>query len=328
MRGARGQDVAKRVCWLELFFDLVFVAAVGQVGHHPGDVGGPEGIVRHVFLLVLIWWAWHGYVGHATRFDPDTTRSRICTLLQMVAVVFMAANAEDTLDSLSTAGFVAAYGAMRLLLAVQYAGEAGVPTHRRLVWRRSAGLAVGGMAWLLSAMLPVPLRYVAWGVAVLIELGVERLALSTALDSPPHADHLPERFGLFTLILLGEGLISVMSGIQRQPVWSVPAASLALGGLSLMFLLWWVYFDLTQATSRRPVQTPDDVRQLIRWTYAHLPLYLGIALLGSEAARLIEHGGLQGLDASHAALALGALALVGSAFAALSTARRANPSLA
>jgi low temperature requirement protein LtrA len=319
---ARVNETAKRVSWLELFFDLVFVAAVGQVGHSPGGATTVEALVRQVFLLVLIWWAWHGYVGHATRFDPDRAWARVCTLLQMVAVVFMAANAEDTLDSESTAGFVAAYGVMRLLLAVQYAGE----WHRlpRATWlrRQITWLVAAGLVWLVSAIVPVPWRYAVWGLAALVEAWLERHSISVALASPPHADHLPERFGLFTLILLGEALVSVMRGIQHQPVWSVPAASAALGSLALIFLLWWVYFDWTRATTARPVQTRADVSQLVRWTYAHLPLYLGLAILGGEAARLIAEGGRFHVEGAHWAQSLASLSMVTVALVVLGTSDR------
>lgn len=317
--------VPKRVSWLELFFDLAFVAAVGQVGHQPGAATGVHGLARQVFLLMLIWSAWHGYAGYATRFDPNRTGARVCTLLQMVAVVFMAANADDTLGSISTAGFVAAYGVMRLLLAAQYAGEWRRLPHARLERTRAAGLAAAGLVWLVSALLPVPARYVVWGVAALVEAWLERAALAAAIAAPPHADHLPERFGLFTLILLGEALVAVMRGIQHQPVWSVSAASAALGSLALIFFLWWVYFDWTHATTSRPVRSRADVRRLIRWTYAHLPLYLGLAILGGEAERLITEGGLAHMQAGHAVQGLAASLLVTAALVLLGTADRPSP---
>src|SRR5690606_17552869 len=87
---------------------------------------------RYGFLLLVIWWAWHGYAVLATRFDTDDTVQRATTFLQMVAVMFMAANAEAGLDSVSSAGFAAAYAVMRLLLVAQYLRAARQPGARRL----------------------------------------------------------------------------------------------------------------------------------------------------------------------------------------------------
>ena len=72
------------------------------------------------FLLFVTWWAWHGYAVYTTRFDARDGIQRATTLLQMVAVIFMAANAEDDLASESSAGFAAAYALMRLILVGEY----------------------------------------------------------------------------------------------------------------------------------------------------------------------------------------------------------------
>lgn len=319
---AAAPDVPKRVGWIELFFDLVFVAAVGQVGEPLADASGPAALWRYVTLLVLIWWAWHGYASYATRFDPDRRSARVCTLLQMVAVVFMAANAEDGLASESTAGFVAAYGVMRALLALQYHLTPMPPEMSSLRPLISRSLLAGSVVWLGSALVPVPWRFACWAVAGGIEIGLERALLRRVCLAPPHGHHLPERFGLFTLILLGEALVSIMRGVQHQPVWSVPAVATVLTGLAIVGAIWWTYFDLTRATAPRPLATAGDVRGLAWWTYAHLPLYLGVALLGVEVEHLIREGGHLPADSWRLAQSASA---VGAIVGALALLRRHSP---
>src|SRR6185295_999400 len=56
-----------------------------------------------------------------------------------------------------------------------------------------------------------------WGVAFAIDLGTPWLAVPHSVKVPPDAAHLPERFGLFTLILLGESVVAVMQGMESQP---------------------------------------------------------------------------------------------------------------
>ena len=308
--GGATTHAPKRVSWIELFFDLVFVAAVGQVGRPLAEASGPGVLLQYVFLLVLIWWAWHGYAAYATRFDPDARSARAFTLLQMVAVVFMAANAEDHLASESTAGFVAAYGAMRVLLAMQYSRTPTVDASRPLVRLMTRGLLAGGVAWILSALLPVPWRYAGWGVAALADGALERAARRRVVLTPPHAHHLPERFGLFTLILLGEALVSIMRGIQQQPVWSLPAVTAVALGLTVVGLVWWAYFDVACATAPRPVVTMREARAHANWTYAHLPLYLGVALLGVEVEHLIRDGGHAPADVWRLVQGIGSLVVV------------------
>lgn len=102
-------EAGRKVTWLELFFDLIFVAAVAQVAAPLRDQYSIAGLVRFTPLFVLIWWAWTGHTVFSTRFDSDDVIQRGLTLVQMFAVAAMAANASDALDSRSSAGFAAAW---------------------------------------------------------------------------------------------------------------------------------------------------------------------------------------------------------------------------
>ena len=101
-------EAAHRVTWLELFFDLIFVAAVAQVAEPLHDDYSVAGVFRFATLFALIWWAWTGYTVFATRFHADDGMQRLLMPLQMFVVAAMAANAEDQLHSRSSAGFMAA----------------------------------------------------------------------------------------------------------------------------------------------------------------------------------------------------------------------------
>jgi low temperature requirement protein LtrA len=138
---------------------------------------------------------------------------------------------------------------------------------------------------------------------------------------PPHASHLPERFGLFTLILLGEAMVAIMTGIQHQPEWSVAAAATALSGVGLLCALWWAYFDGVDAAGHRHVRCDADSRRLTAWSAVHLPLYLGIVLFGVATEHAVRGGGWQALHGQEAALAALAAWLIVSALAILHRAR-------
>lgn len=312
----------RKVTWTELFFDVVFVAAVSQVGAPLATQFSFGEVGRFAFLLLLIWWAWHGYALYATRFDTDDGIERVATLLQMVAVIFMAANAEQGIDSESSAGFAAAYAVMRLILVGRYARAAmrGVP--RALTRDYATGVGAAALLWLASSIIAVPWRYVCWSVALAVDAGAAVIASRHDVTIPPHASHLPERFGLFTLILLGEAMIAIMTGIQHQPAWSVAAAGTALSGIGVIGAVWWLYFDGVDAAGHRPVCCAADSKWLWAWSGAHLVLYLGVALFGLAAEHAIRDGGWQIMHGEAALLAAGSMVLVAIAFAVL---RAASP---
>jgi low temperature requirement protein LtrA len=319
VHAAMPQD--RRVTWTELFFDLVFVAAVSQVGAPLGREFGFAELFRFTLLLLVIWWAWHGYALYATRFDVDDAIERATTLLQMIAVMFMAANAEQGLDSLSSAGFAAAYGVMRLILAARYLRAAARPASRRLALEHAAGFGVAALVWIGSALVTPPARYVLWATALAVDLGTAIVAARFTVTAPPHASHLPERFGLFTLILLGEAIVAIMMGIQGQPEWSVVTALTALSSVVLVCGVWWAYFEGTGAAGHRQVRCRHDARRLSAWSAAHFPLYLGVALSGMAAEHAVRAGGWPALHGEEVALLVCGLALLAGALWAVHAAR-------
>lgn len=272
--------VARKVTWLELFFDLVFVAAISQVGAPLGTEFTIAGLGRFAFLFVLIFWAWHGHTIYATRFDHDDVTHRALTLAQMFAAAVMAVNAKSALDSTDSAGFAAAYGGMRLVLVIQYLRVRRIPESRRFVDALIRGFGLAAVAWLVSALIPVPGRFGVWALALVIDLVTPVVAGRHTLQTPPNAHHLPERFGLFTIILLGDAMVGVMRGMESQASWPLDAFLSALLGMAVVFLLWWLYFDVARGADERHVRTHADVRRLHSWTYAHVPLFVGIAVAG------------------------------------------------
>jgi low temperature requirement protein LtrA len=303
-------DSGRRVTWLELFFDLIFVAAVSQVAEPLREHYSVVGLLRFAPLFVLIWWAWTGHTVFSTRFDTDDVIQRGLTLVQMFAVAVMAANAKDALDSRSSAGFAAAYAAVRFVLVAQYFRARHVLEARPLTTRYLVGHGTAAILWLASALVPVPERFWLWGIAFAIDLGTPWLAVPHSVKVPTDAAHLPERFGLFTLILLGESVVAVMQGMESQEDWSPAAAASAFLGMGISFLIWWWYFDGASGASEQPVRTNREAIRFHLWSYAHFPLYLGIVIAGVGVQRIVTAASRATLTTAESTILVGAMAAV------------------
>src|SRR5215471_2631427 len=277
----------RRVTWMELFFDLIFVAAVAQVGAPLAKDYSWGGLLRYGFLFVLIWWAWSGHTLHSTRFDHDDLVHRVLILIQCFIAAVMAANAKEALDSRSSAGFGAAYAGMRIILVIQYVRARRVPETRALTTRYAVGFGAAASVWIASAFLDAPERYWVWAVALVIDFATPWLANKHSMRFPPDATHFPERFGLFTIILLGEFVAAVMRGIESQEYWSFSAAATAFSSMAFAFVLRWWYFDVAQSAAARHVRTKQQARLFQIWHYAHLPMFLGIGVAGIGFEHLI-----------------------------------------
>ena len=308
LRSALPPAAARRVTWLELFYDLIFVAAVSQVAeplHHHYSF---DGLLRLVPLLTLIWWAWTGHSFFATRFHVDDPVQRLLTVVQVFVVAVMAANAQEALASRSTAGFAAAYAALRILLVVQYGRARRLPAARAVATRHAIGHGIAALIWLASALVPAPERYWLWAAAFVVDLGTPWIAVHHMINVPHNEHHLPERFGLFTIIVFGETIVAVMKGIESQEAWPAAAALSAFLSLAMLFMMCWWYFDGAGGASQQPVRSRRDAIRLHVWTYAHLPLCVATVVGGVGLNELVA-------SASHTALTASSVLLLTSSMA-------------
>ena len=180
---------------------------------------------------------------------------------------------------------------------------------RRLATHYAIGFGAAALVWIVSAIVDPPTRYWLWALALTIDLGTPFLALHHAEKIPPDSAHLPERFGLFTIILLGESIVAVMHGMESQESWSLSAALSAFQGMSIAFWFWWWYFDGAAGASERPIHTRRQAMLFHVWNYAHWPLYTGIALAAVGVKHVVALAPGDHLHAMEAWILCGSVAL-------------------
>ena len=309
LRSALSPAAARRVTWLELFYDLIFVAAVSQVAaplHHHYAF---DELLRLVPLLTLIWWAWTGHSFFSTRFHVDDPVQRFLMVVQVFVVAVMAANAQDALASRSSGGFAAAYAALRILLVVQYGRARRLPAARGIATRHAIGHGTAAVIWLVSALVPAPARFWLWAAAFMVDLGTPWIAVHHMVDVPHNEHHLPERFGLFTIIVFGEAMVAVMKGIESQETWPAAAALSAFLSLAMLFMMCWWYFDGAGGASEQPVRTRREAIRLHVWTYAHLPLCVATVVSGVGFNELVASASHESLTTSSVRLLTASMAV-------------------
>ena len=288
--------------WLELFFDLCFVVAVAALArglHHDPNL---DGMLRFLGLFVPVWWSWMIFTWYATSFDNDDVPYRVTLFVAMLSILGLAASVGRIgVDPSAVIGFVMAYSLMRILVAGLFvrAGR-NVPANLRpFVAFYAAGNLIQATIWLSSLLVPAPFRYVLWAVGLAVELLGPILAVMT-LDNPRitfHPRHIAERYGLFTLIVLGESVLAVASGTAGTD-WEPAAMFTAVAGFVAAACIWWLYFDHVGSSG-----IELGPRPAFYWGYGHFAVYAGIAAFGVGVQLAIEAA------APQYALAAGAPAL-------------------
>ncbi len=286
---ARDRDQEDRASTpLELLFDLCFVVAVAQAAgrlHHglvEGDGHVGSTILSYTLVFFAIWWGWMNFTWFASAYDTDDVPYRLLTLLQIAGVLVLAAGVPKAFDSRDYATVAAGYVLMRAAMVSQWLRAAyGYPTGRRVALRFGFGIAtvqVGWVAWVL--FVPQPWKLAGFAVLSALELAVPVFAEHAGPPTAWHPGHIAERYGLFTLIVLGEVVSAATSAVQAAITaggLSTPLLMVAAGGLVLIFAIWWSYFDhpATEGLRRGPTGSA------FRWGYGHVLVFASLAAVGA-----------------------------------------------
>ncbi len=275
----------RHATWLELFFDLVFVVAVAQVAQHLIGDHTLAGFAEFAALFVPVWWMWVGFTFYADRFDTDDVLFRVLTFAEMLAVAAVAVSVPDALGD-GSAEFALAYVAARaVVIALYWRAWLNVPEARGLTGLWIGSFTVGAGLWLVSLAFEPPARYWLWAAGLAVDLLTPLLARRFIARVPISASHIPERIGLFTIIVLGESIVAVVAGTELAD-WSAHGIAIAITSFVISAGIWWIYFDYLDSTVVRRSVLAGQV-----YLYGHLPLLMGLTAVGAGTKLAIKEAG-------------------------------------
>ena len=299
---------------LELLFDLCFVVAVSQAAGQLHDGLGSDhirhAIAGYLSVFFAIWWAWLNFTWFASAYDTDDVPYRLLTFVQITGVLILATGISDAFNGnfrVVTAGYVV----MRVSLTLQWLRAAASDTARRKNALRYAGsLAVIQVGWVASLFAPADWRYHTFVLLIAAELAGPYWAEHTGDMTQWHPKHIAERYGLFTIIVFGECILSAFVAIDSARTAHGTSADLTVlagAGLVSMFGLWWSYFRVS------PERVLEGRSRLVFvWGYGHYMLFASIAALGAGIATVasLSGGGHSEAADEHQLLSITAQALV------------------
>ncbi|WP_254723825.1 low temperature requirement protein A [Actinomadura luzonensis] len=165
---------------------------------------------------------------------------------------------------------------------------------RRTAFRYAAGIGLAQVAWVARhVLLATGALSPSWGLPLFaclaaLELAVPRWA-ERARPTSWHPHHIAERYGLFTIILLGEGVLATSRGVEGALAAGEivsPFVVVAVSGLVLLFACWWLYF-LTPAGEG----LSERRQRSYLWGYGHYGVFAALAALGAGLEAAVERAG-------------------------------------
>jgi low temperature requirement protein LtrA len=278
---------------LELFFDLAYVLVVAELATAFAKDLNWHGAGVFAGLLTITWWSWVTTTLYANRFDTNDVIYRIAKLAVTAAAIAMAASAQEATGSKANI-FAASYLVTRLLLLGLYArAYRHVSEARATIAIYLCGTAGGAALWAASLVAPDHVRYALWTAGILVEGAAPFVATRYGGGVPLHLDHLPERFGLFVILVLGESIASVVIGVHDTQ-WAGSSVLVAATGFVIVAALWWIYFDLGGAAGKRELIDEGQNQEsgvADAYVFGHLPLILGLATVAVGIEQFIVHPG-------------------------------------
>ncbi len=308
-------EQTREVSFLELFYDLVYVVLIAQVSHHLAEHVNWEGVRDFAIVFGLIWLAWlNGTMWHELHSREDG-RSRNYIFIQMALLALLAVFAGDATGD-SGAPFAITYAVLFSLYTWQWYTIRRIddPRYHSMTGQYLAAMGLTVTAVIVSALVGEGPRMAIWGALVILWVVGGYLRMRTdpsGTFSYGLTGSLVERFGLFTIIVLGEVVVGVVEGIGEAEELTARTVATGVIALTIGFGIWWNYFD---SLGRR---IPDHgVGRLASWFNLHFPLTMGIAAGGAAMVSLVEHAADPRTPAATAWLLTGSVTVVLASIAA------------
>jgi low temperature requirement protein LtrA len=278
----------RKITWLELFNDLVYAGIIAQLTEHLSGEPGWEGLCRFVFFFLFVFWAWTNGAEYHDLHGNEGVRTRYMTLLEILGAAAVAICLREVYQG-QHQGFALSFAFLQLIITYRWISVGYYdPTHWKLSKYYRYGYILAFVLLVASAFTDMHTAFILWGIVLPVNFlpnilsywpisknGDEKLIILTT-------DSLVERFGLFTIIVLGENIFGVIRGIAQHEEKSIAVWIMFVLAMLISFCLWWIYFDIL---ADRRVK-PGYVKYLAFY-YLYIPLLASFAIVGSLYAAFL-----------------------------------------
>ena len=273
----------RKISWLELFYDLVYVAAIGQLTHHIADHPSWQAIGFSFLLFSLVFWSWVNGSQYYDLHGNDGIRTRLFTFYQMLAVAAVAVTIQDAFEGHHRA-FAVAFAVIQSLITYLW-WSVGLYDRSHRVFNKffTVNYLIAFILLIVSVFTSYNLAIILWVIVLLLDLTPPLIGARTIVTVLRQRGEvftasaaIVERFGLFTIIVLAESILGIVSGIAEVKD-KHPAAWIAfILGILIAFLLWSIYFDMTSE------QETKKGYQYLQWLiFLHFPLLASLSVAGA-----------------------------------------------
>jgi len=273
----------RKISWLELFYDLVYVAAIAQITHHLADHLSWHELLYSFLLFSLIFWSWINGSQYYDLHGNDSIRTRLLTFWQMLGVAAVAITIPGAYEG-HHQNFAIAFAIIEILITYLW-WSVGIydPSHRVFNIYYTVNYLIAFALLIASVFFTNEMATILWVIVLLLNLTPGLIGARTVVTVLKQRGQvfsasaaLVERFGLFTIIVLAESILGTVNGIAEVKD-KMPSAWIAFVlGILISFLLWSIYFDMTSEQ-----ETKKGYSYLQWFLFLHFPLLMALSVIGA-----------------------------------------------
>ena len=283
---------------LELFVDLCFVVAVAQAAsslHHAlAEDHVSQALIGYPTVFFAIWWAWVNFTWFASAYDDDSVVYRIGVFVQVAGILILAAGVPRAFADEGFGVVILGYVIMRLgLVSLWLLAGRGDPDRRRTTLRYAVGIVIVQLGWIGLVWVPAGLVRPVFLLLVVCDIAVPVIAERAGV-TPWHPGHIAERYGLFTIIVLGESILAITLAVQTGLDGGEAIRGIfpvAIGGFLAVCAMWWMYFAQPiegVVDHARHALEDGPSREPFIWGYGHYVIFGSVAAVGAGYAVAVD----------------------------------------
>ncbi|CBW25952.1 putative integral membrane protein [Halobacteriovorax marinus SJ] len=301
-----GIGVEKKVGWLELFYDLMYVASFIQLGNIFSRDISLYGFIKISLIFITFWVSWSGFSLFSNRYTIDDFLHRVLVFLHMFTVASLTVLAPRVFNG-DYSYFTIIFGISQLLVALLYL-RASIQTEFGSKYTKFwfGAFSLSGFTWLSAPFFPNNLTPLVWavGVAIILITPILNKARNLFNEFPFDYEHLSERYSLLTIIVIGESFVKVLTELVERDS-GMNLVIQACFSLLIACSIWWIYFDDVAESKLKKSLLAFPV-----WLVSHLPLQMGIVLMGVGIKKVVSSNMAHSLQLNDAYLLSFSIALI------------------
>ncbi|AQQ67940.1 hypothetical protein Mag101_10000 [Microbulbifer agarilyticus] len=283
------KDAHDHVHWAELFYDLVHVVSIFLLGNYLSQHLNVDGFLVFCGVFIVLWYAWGELSIFNSIYVSTDLWHRITMSIMICTVMFMAA-AIPSIDGGGWAYFALGFAVNRALLAFLYfRARRNNATAQCMCSEQIRNFSLFAIIFAVTAFLPKPYAFWVFALAMVSTQAlymIPRVSVLRYERFAPRLGHMAERFGLLTLIVLGEGFFKLVVTLAQKGIDKVPLdilVNFVIGGISI-FVMCWIYFDFVGNGKARD----SKLATLVKWWLAHLVLMICGVMVGVALAAEVK----------------------------------------